>query len=714
MRNIAIYTALAALLFSSCIKELELGTKADLVLEYRVEGLDTKATESGVNELNENKIDELDIFFYKPGTDAAQIYKHFTLSGENSLKIHLSKSDLDKLGYTTGIKTSFNLYVIANRPNAISVNGTESIAEINDKNVSTPKAFNDKQDNFLMTGYATATGGNSTSGFTASVDLKRTACKFGIEISANTNYVGLIGTTDGTWQPLRDDATVKFFGASESGKLGGTPIRSTQVNYETERIIPAAYYSYPSSPLPENKPYFIIKLPWTNGEVTENTFYKVICDYESFEANTFYKLSVDITMVGSSSEPEPLRLSPEALNFETAPWQTGRTEGKDYQTEAVIKDARYLVVYDNEYTMENVNSIEVPFTSSHPCTVTVTSAKWTDFSDVAAKQTRNLSDTQYHGNKTVTVLINSEGDRFTLTHTLNNDFENTTTFDVSPIVFTVTLKHTDSDRDIKTFTITQNPAIILNVIANQNENVSPYGYRFLNGIQSGFQDTSTDTYQKNLGGLQWPNGQTPNMYEIRISALSPGSKYVLGDPRSLDVDNLDWTDVTQQTGRDIVSNNTGRSLMYYYPTRDDGTADNVIAPFFMTSSGWSRGSSGTRYEYIRNRAATYQELGYPAGRWRLLTKAEAMVLARLNRAGKIPMLFSASFPYFVAGDYIITPEGSDPKFGGSKTIKKADQDDQKGSARLAYDRWYWDETDYPRITNTTRMGRYTYGDLPRQ
>lgn len=714
MRRIAIYVTIAAMFFSSCINELELGTKTDLVLEYSIEGLDTKATEPGDNELNENKIDELDVFFYRSGINDAQIYKHFTLSGENTLKIHLSKSDLDKLGYTTGSQTSFNLFVIANRPNDVSVNGTESDTELKDKEVRTAKDFNEIQDNFLMTGYATATGGSGTSGFTASVALRRTACKFGIEITAETNYSGLIGTTDGTWAPVPDAATVKFFGASKTGKLGGAPIRSSQVDYETEHSLPAAYYSYPTSPLPENKPYFIIKLPWYNGEVTENTFYKVICDYEAFEANTFYKLSVNITMVGSSSEPEPIRVSPEALNFETAPWQTGRTEGKEYQTEAVIKDARYLVVYNNVYTMENINSIEIPFTSSHPCDVTVTSAKWTDFSAIGGTVSRNLSDSEYLGNKTFTAVINSEGDRFTLTHTLNNDFENTTTFDVSPIVFTVTLKHTDSDRDIKTFTITQNPAIILDIIENQNSNGSPFGYRFLNGIQNGFNDNSNNTYEKNLGGLQWPNGQTPNMYVVRISALSPGSKYVLGDPRSLDVDNLTWTEVTQQTGRDIVTDAAGRSLTNYYPTRDDGTADNVIAPFFMTSSGWSRGSSGTKYQYIKNRAATYQELGYPAGRWRLLTKAEAMVLARLNRAGKIPMLFSPSFPYFVAGDYIITPENSEPKFGGSTTVKKADQTDQKGSARLAYDRWYWDETDYPRITNTTRMGRYTYGDLPRQ
>lgn len=718
MKRILTYTLLAATVLSSCMKLSELNTKSALTLEFDILELNTKATVAGDNTLNENKIDELDVFFYKNGESDAKIYKHFSLSGENSLNIHLSTADLTKLGYTTGNATTFGLFVIANRPDGVSVTGIESIAALKDKNITATKAFNEIQDNFVMTGEAIASGGSGTNGFTASVNLKRTASKFGLSITATTAYNGEIDNINSTWSPVPSAATVKFFGSTTSGKLGGAPTRNAQVDYETEHSIPAVYYSYPSNPLPENQPYYVIMLPWNNGAVTKNTYYKVICDYEQFSANTFYQLSVDITRVGSSKEPEAVRLSPEALNFSTAPWGKNIVSGnEEFQTQAVIKDARYLVTYSDSYTMENVNSIEIPFTSSHPCTVTVTSARWRDFS-TGTPTVRDLSATQYTGNKTVTAVINSEGDGFTLTHVLNNDFVSTSNYDVSPITYTVTLKHTDDSRQTKSFTIVQNPAIILDVIANSNDNNdSNRGYRFINGVQNRYNDDSTNEYERNLGGLQAPNGQTNNMYVIKVSALPEGSRYVIGDPRSLDVNNLTWnTNATtkQAQGKDIVTN-TDRYLTNYYPTRDDGSADNVIAPEFMTSSGWSRGSSGTnQYDGIKRRAATYQELGYPAGRWRLLTKAEASIVASLNQAGKIPMLFSATFPYYVAGGYILTPtEGgavSAINIYDYTTINTSHESSRKGSARLCYDRWYWDQTQYPKCAN----GTYTYGDMPRQ
>lgn len=686
------YIAAIAAAFASCERINESYGDNTLSLDFRVVGLETKATEPGVNELNENKIIDVDVFLYQ--TDAenegAKVYKRLAVNKDlsevitDTKNLHLSGDELTALG---GNPSEIHIFVIANRPEGVTVNGTETIADLKVKAVTASKALSEKQDWFTMTCKCTAT--STGSGYTASVVLERVMAKFGISIDAQ-DYDGEIEGTSGTWEPMTGTASVKLFGLKDDGKIGGN-YNTSDTDIDDYHSVPAVFYSFPLKPLPENKPYYLIKLTWqlsTDHSVTKDTYYMVVCDYESFDANSFYQLDVDINYAGSMAEPAPSRITPSDLRFSVAPWRDGKVSGKDYHTEAVIKEARYLVVYSNEYTMNNVNSIDIPYTSSHPCKVRIKSAKWTDFSKTATSE-KDLSDASYLGNTDQKVSEPKDG-YFTLSHTLDNDFltKGQKTYDVSPIVFTVEITHTDrewTDPDTKTIVVTQLPAITIR--ADRNDV----------GTSVRFYNKST-TNADNLGGIYGINGQTENMFIISVSALPQGSGFIIGDPRT---DNpVAWnttsffgSGVTLASGADIDGDD--KTMQYYYPTREDGSADNVISPSFRTSSGYSRCSGyGNNYQTVHRRAAVYQEKGNPAGRWRLLTRAEATIVAKLNSDDKIPDLFSTT-------NYFLVANGA--MYNGAVTTNNT------GSVRLCYDEWYWSQSLYPKCDPTI----FTWGDMER-
>lgn len=697
------YIAAIAAAFASCERINESYGDNTLSLDLRVVGLETKATEPGVNELNENKIIDVDVFLYQ--TDAenegAKVYKRLAVNKDlsevttDTKNLHLSGDELDALG---GNPSEIHIFVIANRPEGVTVNGTETIADLKVKAVTASKALSEKQDWFTMTCQCTAT--STGSGYTASVVLERVMAKFGISIDAQ-DYDGEIEGTSGTWEPMTGTASVKLFGLKDDGKIGGN-YNTSDTDIDDYHSVPAVFYSFPLKPLPENKPYYLIKLTWqlsTDHSVTKDTYYMVVCDYESFDANSFYQLDVDINYAGSMAEPAPSRITPSDLRFSVAPWRDGKVSGKDYHTEAVIKEARYLVVYSDEYTMNNVNSIDIPYTSSHPCKVRIVSSTWTDFS-AATTVDRDLDDKRtatayyYPGERDQDAEIHDGF--FTLSHTLDNDFLNKNNYnparyDISPIVFEVQITHSDdtdwTSSDVKTIFVTQLPAI--SIRAEKNEVGT--AIRFYNGYNGSAPD--------NLGGSYAIGTQTPNQYIISVSVLPEGSDWVIGDPRE-DSPML-WTEttyfgtgVTLASGADIDSD--GHTMEYYYPTREDGTADNVIAPSFRTASSYSRcASTGNSRVIIHRRGAVYQEMGHPAGRWRLLTNAEATIVAKLNNDNKIPDLYGGG-NFLVAGGYIN---------GGNVTMNPS----STGSVRLCYDEWYWSQSMYP----TCDVNTFTWGDMPR-
>ena len=109
-----------------------------------------------------------------------------------------------------------------------------------------------------------------------------------------------------------------------------------------------------------------------------------------------------------------------------------------------------------------------------------------------------------------------------------------------------------------------------------------------------------------------------------------------------------------------------------------------ISPDIFISSRWGAcGNVTLSFANAQKRAATYQEAGFPAGRWRLPTEAELMFIYNLQEKGIIPSLFTAGVNYWASsGRYV----NNGRFYNGNNTTCYM---------RSVYDVWYWGETTMP-------------------
>ena len=205
-----------------------------------------------------------------------------------------------------------------------------------------------------------------------------------------------------------------------------------------------------------------------------------------------------------------------------------------------------------------------------------------------------------------------------------------------------------------------------------------------------FTDGSS-TYKVYSNGTTTGNPSTTNTSEF---------EYIIGDPR------VSWNDLKRA---DLQGNNlipaAGLGTLNPYlngggnnlpPTttawqnvssiKVTGTQKNIIAPAYMFNSdrGGRPGNNGVVYEDAVKRCATYQEAGYPAGRWRLPTEAELYFAYSLQHMDVIPHLFNGGAGYHSSTGNVFdwtANNGVGQAFRAPGTSVH--------SIRCVYDIWYW-------------------------
>ncbi len=251
--------------------------------------------------------------------------------------------------------------------------------------------------------------------------------------------------------------------------------------------------------------------------------------------------------------------------------------------------------------------------------------------------------------------------------------------------------------------------------------------------------TRADGIADRLEWLQWRTvnftGGNRNLYTIHVSVLPADSQYIIGDPRTLtpetwnngkethspivtgstyynwydsDGDGTRDTEVTEYEsyfhyGKHISNYKTDgaeeQPLKYYYPAEESTRTENMLAPAYMVSSrfGGVEFYDGFTWQSARFKCATYQEDGYPAGRWRLPTKAEIDFIGTLTKKGGFVKLFGDSGKYWSAN-------GAVQPNAGVQNVSYA-------LVRCVYDTWYWDAYDdrLPQVDRNT----YVFGDYER-
>ena len=630
----------------------------------------------GVDEYNENEVTSADVFFFNEA-DGRCIYAQTGLKPVgNELRVKLADT-------AVSFGNSYYIYVIANgRAYYADVDDASAvemtIAKLQAKCIRTTwkdgyEPNGEIEESLLMDGEALVTVSRETPG---KVSLKRAMAKVALFPTVKDKIV----ENGVEYTPILEDMSVTMvYGVQATNLAGDYEVAAedyvTRMHraYTQDGTKHVPFYSYPNplTTTDRKDSYLILCVPWNmktaTGDEPVNYYYRVpITGSEDtpalLERNKYYKVNVNVSVLGSMNPREAVTLNADFIIYD---WF-------DMDISADMNNYKYLVLEEYTSVMNNTNELRMPYVSSSALTMGKTQITKVTYPNYNAK-TDDASHTD-----TVTLdtpeEIQSEGfllkwndDELIFTHTV-------TTEDYVP--YTITVEVWNEQELDATWEITQYPAIYIvgDYNPNGDENRFVYG-RSEETVNSGwYTDPIEDDDGNTLGGVNNPlvnaTNKNLNQYTIYITSFDiAGSNYAIGDPRSSTVDNLDFLnkEINEET------------LSYYYPTRKDGV-QNVIAPAFKIASSWGVvDANSLTYETAKRRCASYQENGYPAGRWRVPTEAEIQYIVSLSDRGVIPVLFG--------GDYY----ASSGRYYDNESSPAGFHDDSRGghAVRCVYDVWYW-------------------------
>ena len=510
-------------------------------------------------------------------------------------------------------------------------------------------------------------------------------------------------------------------------KISYTLLKETDEHYVFICDVPFYTYSRSWDKGSDNAAYVTFEMPWgvdedKDGKVDsyKTYYYQILVNGmdRCFAPNTCYDMVVTVGVLGSSVEALPTEL--EELSYYVLDWTNETTNGEygsgDRNENVEIEKYNYLEVPQTYIEMDNVSEVAIRYNASHKIGVKFDSVFDKLGEDNNGRLVEGLSDrtkkTAFYiengsGKPVATDLPNISVSNFTdnnkgwltFKYELGDDV-----YSSAYVFITIWLDvdgngvHDSDETLTEDVTIVIYPAIY--IVGDRSSDRSI----FVNGNYG--QATGNNDYLKIAGqqvGKAVGIDDSKYMHVISISAFNEDNymfaynnnknkdtQYIIGDPRvrspyklgvpdqnttTAQKDATGWIRATDVTG-------TVRNLQYYYPTSTEANAYQVIAPKFRISSklgGYSHSSPlGAAY-----RCASYQEDGFPAGRWRLPTTAEVLYIVELQRLGKIQQLFYNNTTYLSATDRIATDNNN------NYTLTPGYPNSGTASVRCVYDEWYW-------------------------
>lgn len=497
------------------------------------------------------------------------------------------------------------------------------------------------------------------------------------------------------------------------------------------------FYSYPFSwkETDTHVPTFIIAVPWSKlnpgtGSDTygtpEITYYQVHPNMLTgqLQSNYFYRMYMKIETVGSTDNTTPVDITPSGYRIQ--PWGEVKVNTHKDVTGDLYRYT-YLVVDPTSVVLNNTSTTTLHYTSSSALTkdTKITKVEYNSYetpgqvthhtltADDLAKLTTNRYELDY----------TSTPGQIRFTHNVD---------DGTYAAKTITIQVANDDGLSELVTITQYPAIYMHTFMGDNVFVDGYfshvadpassiGDAISNRYSSGYynsvnygnirtSDGSYYTYYQNTQNVTVPYGsmvkalaQTSggivnnSITEITVTSFNSnngfyeanGTKYYyqIGDPRTNA--NYSSSDLQPYLTKQEYDNHYGVYWLTLTSWGDNAAkikkASNtktIIAPQFFVSSGWNSSTSVT-FANAQKRAATYQEAGYSAGRWRLPTEAEIMFITARQREGVIPVLFAmdSSSNYWASSGRLYR----NGQFYDASS-------NAQGYMRFVYDTWYWGAT----------------------
>lgn len=524
----------------------------------------------------------------------------------------------------------------------------------------------------------------------------------------------------------------------------GQEVKMTSVESDWKNI--PAFYSYSSdwSTGTDEEPYLTLIVPWARSDEKnadgkpyyQNTYYQVPISTiaKSLVRNTHYKINLVVSRLGSFVEEKPEVISPSS--YIIVPWQSETVN-------ADLMDYRYLMVEEKDITIYNEDELYIPYVTSHEAYILPSSIKFYQ-QDITGADPEwneiNSTNSNYFANLE---LVGINGVKQIYYKNVLDNVYTSSTFDFTPYKVTFTIQHKDNPDYKEEVTIIQYPAIYGEADRNSDYknastasgNNSNHGYVYVNGYystsQSSHSNLSTQDFFASAPGYSSMSA-SPNMYVFTVTSIY-GTDYVVGDPRENSI-----SEIVDDTREYNSSSNTAtawiqapalfdgtsnRGLKYYYGTDVDMTSNttlensrtrNVIAPKFRIASSYGVLHTGSEPSYdlegMKKRCASYQEDGYPAGRWRLPTEAEfRFIISQVNK-GTLPEIYYDETTYWCAHGLGIPHENGTVTMGYYTTTENLGNNNQFAgghSTRCVYDEWYWGSG------QLENKSQFTWGDQPR-
>ena len=621
-----------------------------------------------------------------------------------------------------------------------------------DETTKSGKRLLTKQQMFVMDGYTAQITRNDMT-LSGTIPLKRAAVKIQLQVDIEDN----VSDNGTTWTADKQNVRMTVHHGCNRAYLNeATPANYLKLNkasdlFDIEEIsldivngikIPVIendvtvekdgvrlttslpIYTYPTywGNDDDCRTYIILIVDWIDNN-TENkqpnrtTYYEIPVNVagDYLARNSFYKIKQGIGIIGSETEEEA-QPELERYGYNILPWGSVKYGTSGTQTDAEISSLKYLVLEETDIELQNSQTKDFFYFTSDPITIKNVTVKRVDTSGTLATTVDINGNLEQNGNiytftgtetdstkssylkkqiilevHTADPNVPGDKDYINFRHELVNDM--TKTSDYSEYIITFEVGHDGTDTEFNKFketvTVDQYPMIAIKATLNSDcdntgnlnaqENNDKKGYVIVN-----YRTDGTNNDWDGVGGMV--QSKNPNRYVISVSSLTAGSTYIVGDPRSKDVSN--------PTG--MKNDYYGNNLTMYYPTNAANTS-NMISPQFMVASSYGACTDSSLDEkQAKNRCATYQEDGYPAGRWRVPTKAEIRYITQLSAWGIIPALFSNNMNYWSAQGLIQVNGNSVQDSSGAS-----------GVVRCVYDTWYWGTE---QLTDKTK---FTYGDKQR-